>query len=105
MLLTYAGYDIKGTSFAPVFLYTTPATLIFTKTGTDTWKLTELKQPPETKEKRNLWANIRTIFPYESMEAVMEDLDKGAPDLIKDVVQKATEYLNTVKIVGLNVES
>jgi hypothetical protein len=105
LLMTYAGYDVDGNRFAPVFLHTTPATLIFAKSGADTWELTELKRPPESKEKRNLYTDVRTIFPYECMEAVMEDLGSGTPDQIKDIEQQATEYLNAVGLSGLTVES
>lgn len=104
LLITVAGYDVKGTSFAPTFLYTTPATLIFNKTGTDVWQIAELKQPPLTKEKRDLYTNVRTIFPYEDMAAVMEDL-KDTSFQVKDIEKQATEYLNRMSIDGLTVES
>jgi hypothetical protein len=104
LLMTVAGYDVKGTAFAPLFLYTTPATLIFNKAGTDTWQLTGLKQPPETKEKRDLYANVRTIFPYDWMEAVLADLNDTSFQ-VKDIEQQATEYLNEMGINGLTVES
>ncbi len=107
MLITCAGYSVKANTFTPVFLYTTPATLLFSKSGTDTWKLTALKQPPKTVEGGDLYTDIRTIFPYECMEAVMADMDEstGAAEQIKDIVQQATEYLNTVGMGGLTVES
>ncbi len=111
LLLTCAGYEISGNSFAPRFLYTTPATLIFTKAG-DGWQLTGLKQPPNLKEKKgkDLYNSVRTIFPYDYMEDVLEDLnkvskEKGNSPQIKDIVRQATEYLNTVRITGLTVES
>lgn len=115
MLITYAGYDFEGNTFSPTFQYTTPATLIFTSTGTDTWRLAGFKQPPETKEDRNLYTDIRTIFPYECMEEVMADIKskrsdnetevKGVEAQVKDIVQQATEYLNTVGLSGFTVVS
>lgn len=107
MLVTCAGYSARGKAFSPVFLYTTPATLIFTKSGADTWKLTALKQPPKTVEGGDLYTDIRTIFPYECMEAVMADMKEsvGAAEQTKDIVQQAIEYLNTVGLSGLTVES
>lgn len=111
LLLTYAGYEIDGNSFTPGFLYTTPATLIFKKSG-ERWRLTGLKQPPKVKELKgkDLYNSVRTIFPFDYMEDVLDDLSKiakeksGSPQ-IKDIVRQETEYLNTVKISGLTVES
>jgi hypothetical protein len=106
LLVTYAGYGISGETFAPDFLYTTPVTMIFAKTGGDYWNLVEFKQPPQTKTKlkKDLYANVRTIFPYECMEPVMDDLaDLSGQE--KAIVRLATEYLNDVGISGLTVES
>jgi hypothetical protein len=104
LLITYAGYDIYGENFSPSFLYTTPVTLIFAKTGSDMWKLTELKQPPKAKTKKDLYTSVRTIFPYDYMEDVLADLSDA--DLqTKDIVSLATEYLNEVGLSGLNVQS
>ncbi len=111
LLLTFAGYEIDGKSFTPGFLYTTPATLIFKKSG-DGWRLTGLKQPPKVKEisGKDLYNSVRTIFPFDYMEDVLDDLnrvtkEKSDSPQVKDIVRQATEYLNTVKISGLTVES
>jgi hypothetical protein len=104
LLMTYAGYDIKGVSFAPNFLYTTPVTLIFTKVSGDNWTLTELKQPPVSKEKKDVYTNVRVIFPYEYMDTVMDDL-KTPDSQVTDIVRQATEYLNDMGITGLTVDS
>lgn len=111
LLLTYAGYEIDGKSFTPGFLYTTPATLIFKKAGKG-WRLTGLKQPPQLIELtgKDLYNSVRTIFPYDYMEEVLEDLkivtkQKSESPPVKDIVRQATEYLNTVKISGLTVDS
>lgn len=109
LLLTYAGYDIDGTSFAPSFLYTTPATAILKKKA-GVWRMTALKQPPVSKEAKDRYNNVRMIFPYEHMEAVLEDLNKVLKEKdeslpVKDIVRQAAEYLNDVGISGLTVES
>jgi hypothetical protein len=104
LLMTYAGYDISGTSFSPNTLYTTPATLIFAKVSNGVWRLTGLKQPPVTKEKNDLYTNVRTIFPYDYMDDVIEDL-KDTSAQVKDIARQATEYLNESGISGLTVES
>lgn len=103
LLLTYAGYDILSTSFTPNFMYTTPVTLIFKKMN-NVWKLTGFKQPPVTKEKKDLYANIRTIFPYDYMDAVLDDL-KDTSGQVNDIARQATEYLNDMGISGLTVDS
>lgn len=101
LLVTYAGYDIKGESFTPEFFYTSPMTMIFTTTGGNLWKLTALKQPvltaPQTEESTTqpagsssepegtpkprgplkgqaLYDSIRLIFPFDYMEAVTDDM-------------------------------
>ena len=104
LLITYAGYDIQGTNFAPNFIYTTPVTLMFAKTGTDLWRLAELKQPPQTKQKKDLYTNVRTIFPYDYMDDVLTDLADTSFQT-KDIVSLATEYLNEMGIEGLSVQS
>jgi hypothetical protein len=104
LLVTYAGYDIAGTNFSPNFIVTTPATLIFKTTGGDYWQLTAFMQPPHTVLKKDLYSNVRTIFPFDSMDAVMADLaDPGFQ--VSDIVRLATEYLHDVGISGLNVIS
>lgn len=104
LLITYAGYDIQGTTFAPDFLYTTPVSLTFTRTGGDYWKLTELKQPPQTELKKDLFTNVRKIFPYDCMDAVMTDLE-NTDFQVRDIVSLATEYLQEMGFSGLTVES
>lgn len=104
LLLTYAGYDTRGTAFSPNFLYTTPATIIFKKID-NVWQLTGFRQPPEPKEKKDRFSytNVRNIFPYEQMEAVMEDIKKDDGQ-VGDIVRQATEYLNKLGISGLIVD-
>ena len=109
LLMTYAGYNEQTGLFKPGFLYTTPATLIFAKTN-GLWRLTALRQPPVSKVKKDRYTNIRTIFPYDYMEPVMDDLnrmdkeERDAPQ-IKDITRQATEYLNDVGLPGLTVDS
>jgi hypothetical protein len=105
-LVTYAGYSVSGDKFSPDFLYTTPVTMIFTKAGGDTWNLVDFKQPPQTKTKvkKDLYANVRTIFPYECMESVMDDLE-NVKEREKGIVRLATQYLNEMGITGLTVMS
>jgi hypothetical protein len=104
LLVTYAGYDITGTTFSPSFLMTTPVTLTFKKAGGDYWQLTDLMQPPQTKLAKDLYTNVRTIFPFGYMEDVMEDL-KDTSFQVRDIVQLATEYLRDMGLNGLTVES
>ena len=103
LLVTYAGYDIKGTSFLPSFLYTTPVALTFTRTGGDYWRLVELKQPPQTKQKKDLYTNVRKVTPFDYIDAVLEDL-KNTDAQSQDIVRLATEYLRDMGIDGLTVD-
>jgi hypothetical protein len=102
LLITYAGYDIAGANFSPNFIVTTPVTLIFKTTGGDYWQLTALLQPPKTERKKDLYSNVRTIFPYAYMDPVMVDL-ADASFQVGDIVRLATEYLHSAGISGLNV--
>jgi hypothetical protein len=104
LLVTYAGYDIYGTAFSPTFIVTTPATLIFKTAGGNNWQFTSFLQPPQTKLKKDLFTNVRTIFPYEYMDAVLADLADSAFQL-RDIVRLATEYLRDAGLSGLTVDS
>jgi len=107
LLLDYAGYDIKETSFSPDFTYLSAVTLVFSKVSNDVWQLTDLKQPPVAKEQKDLYTCVRSIFPYDYMDDVMDDL-KGVStqksSMNKDIVRQATEYLNAIGISGLTVD-
>jgi hypothetical protein len=104
LLITYAGYDILGTSFAPNFLYTTPVSLTFKRTGGDYWRFTDLQQPPQTKLKKDLYTNVRKVIPFNYIDAVLEDL-KNTDAQAQDIVRLATEYLRDMGIDGLTVDS
>jgi hypothetical protein len=100
LLVTYAGYDVQGTKFAPNFLFTSPITLVFIKTTGNYWSLTELKQPSGIKF---TYTTVRTIFSYDYMDAVMTDL-KDPSFQTKDIASLATEYLQQMGISGLTVQ-
>lgn len=55
-----------------------------------------------------LYDSIRTIFPFDYMESVTDDMNgktSQLADMQRDIVRQATEYLNEAGIEGLNVES